>query len=45
MPRNIFVIALDEFNLETMKSLPEYRRYAFHSLLPKGDVLKAEEYD
>jgi hypothetical protein len=45
MPRNIFVIALDEFNLETMKSLPEYRRYAFHSLLPKDDVLKAEEYD
>jgi hypothetical protein len=45
MPRNIFVIALDEFNLETMRSLPEYRRYAFHSLLPKDDVLKAEEYD
>jgi hypothetical protein len=45
MPRNIFVIALDEFNLETMRSLPEFRRYAFHSLLPKDDVLKAEEYD
>ena len=45
MHRNIFVIALDEFNLETMKGLPEYRRYQFHSLLPKGDVLKAESYD
>ena len=45
MPRNIFVIALDDFNRETMASLPEYRRYAFHSLLPQGEVLKAESYD
>jgi hypothetical protein len=45
MHRNIFVIALDPFNQETMESLPESRRYAFHSLLPQGDVLKAEEYD
>lgn len=45
MPRNIFVIALDDFNRQTLEGLPEYRRYAFHSLLPKGDVLKAESYD
>lgn len=45
MPRNIFVIALDNFNRETLQSLPEFRRYAFHSLLPKGDVLKADSYD
>ena len=45
MTRNVFVIALDDFNLETMRGLPEYRRYAFHALLPQGEVLKAEEYD
>jgi hypothetical protein len=43
--RNIFVIALDDFNRETMEGLPEYRRYEFHSLLPQGDVLKADSYD
>jgi hypothetical protein len=45
MPRNIFVIALDPFNLETMKGLPESRRYDFHSLLPRSEVLKADSYD
>ena len=45
MPRNVFVIALDPFNLETMEALPESRRYRFHSLLPRSEVLKAEEYD
>ena len=45
MTRNIFVIALDDFNRRTMEALPENRRYAFHSLLPQEDVLKAESYD
>lgn len=45
MARNVFVIALDDFNRATMETLPEYRRYAFHSLLPQDVVLKAEEYD
>jgi hypothetical protein len=45
MPRNIFVIALDPFNLETMEGLPESRRYEFHSLLPRSEVLKADSYD
>ncbi|MEX0952997.1 MAG: ATP-grasp domain-containing protein [Nitriliruptoraceae bacterium] len=45
MPRNIFVIALDDFNAESLQSLPEFRRYRFHSLLPQGDVLKADSYD
>lgn len=45
MPRNIFVIALDDFNRETLRGLPEFRRYEFHSLLPQGDVLKADSYD
>ena len=45
MTRNVFLIALDEFNLETMEGLPETKRYTFHSLLPQGEVLKADEYD
>ena len=45
MTFNMFVIALDDFNLETMRGLRETRRYEFHSLLPMGDVLKADEYD
>jgi hypothetical protein len=43
--RNVFVIAMDEFNLETMKGLRESNRYTFHSLLPREKVLKADEYD
>jgi hypothetical protein len=43
--RNVFVIALDGFNLETLQGLREARRYAFHSLLPTGDVVHAAEYD
>jgi hypothetical protein len=43
--RNVFVIALDDFNRATMQTLPEYRRYEFHSLLPQEVVLKADEYD
>ncbi len=45
MARNVFVVALDPFNLATMEGLREAKRYAFHSLLPRGDVLKADEYD
>lgn len=43
--RNVFVIALDEFNLSTMHGLREANRYHFHSLLPREQVLKADEYD
>ena len=45
MTRNMFVIALDEFNHETLRGLPEQARYTFHSLLPREKVLKADEYD
>jgi biotin carboxylase len=45
MPRNVFVIALDDFNLETMQGLREARRYDFHPLLPTESVLHAAEYD
>ncbi len=43
--RNVFVIGLDPFNLDTMQRLRESRRYDFHSLLPTSKVLKAESYD
>jgi hypothetical protein len=45
MTRNMFVIALDEFNHETLRGLPEQARYTFHSLLPREKVLKADAYD
>ncbi len=43
--RNVFVIGLDPFNLETMQELRESRRYAFHPLLPTSSVLRAPSYD
>jgi hypothetical protein len=45
MDRNIFVIAMDDFNRETMDGLREANRYEFHSLLPQEKVLKADSYD
>ena len=45
MKRNVFVIAMDEFNLETMQRLREAGRYEFHPLLPREKVLKADSYD
>ena len=45
MNRNVFVIAMDEFNLDTMRTLRESNRYHFHSLLPQEKVLKADAYD
>ncbi|MEX1177744.1 MAG: ATP-grasp domain-containing protein [Nitriliruptor sp.] len=45
MPRDMFVIALDQFNLDTMQQLREAHRYEFRALLPRDQVLKAETYD
>jgi DNA gyrase/topoisomerase IV subunit A len=45
MDRNVFIIAMDESNLQTMRGLREADRYTFHSLLPQEKVLKAESYD
>lgn len=45
MKRNVFIIAMDDFNLETMQQLRESGRYGFHPLLPREKVLKADEYD
>lgn len=43
--RNVFVLGLDPFNLETVEGLRESRRYVFRPLLPTSKVLKAESYD
>jgi hypothetical protein len=45
MNRNVFVIALDDFNRETLCGLREANRYDFHSLLPQDKVLLADSYD
>ena len=42
---NVFVIGLDEFNLQTLQGLRETRRYDVHALLPTPEVRKAAEYD
>jgi biotin carboxylase len=45
MKRNVFVIAMDGFNLETMQRLREAGRYEFHPLLPREKVFRADSYD
>jgi hypothetical protein len=45
MKRNVFVLAMDEFNLETMQRLREAGRYEFHPLLPREKVFRADSYD
>jgi hypothetical protein len=45
MPLNVFVLGLDDFNLATMRRLPEERRYDFHPLLSYHEVRGASDYD
>ncbi len=45
MPENIFVLGLDELNLETLGSLPHLSQYRFHSLLDVVELTEAEEID
>ncbi len=45
MPLNVFVIGLDDFNLQTMQGLREAPRYDFHRLLGESFVQRQEEYD
>lgn len=42
--RNIFVIGLDEWNLQKLRSVRNAEQYAFHSLLDYEDVIKPENY-
>lgn len=44
MPANIFVLGLDEFNLETLHHLPS-ADYAFHPLLGKDELIGIDEID
>lgn len=43
MPVNVFVLGLDEFNLETLQSLPHLAQYRFHPLLRMDELLYPEE--
>lgn len=45
MAINVFVIGLDEFNLQTMQGLREFDRYRMHPLLGHDRVRRAAEYD
>ena len=45
MPLNVFVMGLDEFNLQTMQGLREAHRYEVHRLLGESFVQRMEEYD
>lgn len=39
---NIFVLGLDEQNLDTLNRLPERERYAFHGLLTIPELQQGE---
>lgn len=45
MTTNVFVIGLDEFNLQTMQGLREFGRYRVHRLLDPERVRRADAYD
>lgn len=45
MPANVFVIGLDEFNLQTLRGLREVERYRIHPLLSQDQVRRAAAYD
>ena len=49
MPKNIFVLGLDDLNLETLQEMPDADRYVFHQLftydeLQQGDDIPLEEF-
>lgn len=43
MPSNIFVLGLDELNLESLHKLPHLSQYRFHSLLSVDELTQADE--
>lgn len=43
MPKNIFVLGLDDINRETLESLPDAHRYAFHQLFTFEQLQLGEE--
>jgi len=42
--KNIFVLALDAFNLEMLKGIDGAEHFRFHGLLEYGDLIRAREY-
>ena len=45
MPTNIFVLGLDETNLESLHELPHLAEYRFHPLLGVGELTESDEID
>lgn len=43
MPKNIFVLGLDEVNRETLQDVPRAHEYAFHQLLTIDELQHGEE--
>ncbi|MEX2524505.1 MAG: ATP-grasp domain-containing protein [Gammaproteobacteria bacterium] len=43
--KNIFVIGLNEFNLQKLQKIRNAENYRFHPLLSSEDVLEQEKYD
>lgn len=44
MAQNIFVLGLDNFNLELLKGIHGAEQYRFHGLLEYRDLIRAREY-
>ena len=44
MAKNIFIIGLNDFNRELLKSLPDYDQYRFHQLLDRSRFVNASEF-
>lgn len=44
MVKNIFVLALDPFNLELLKGIRRAEQFRFHGLLDYGELVYAREY-
>lgn len=43
MPKNIFVLGLDDINLATLEELPDAHRYAFHGLFTVEELQHGDE--
>lgn len=45
MPANIFVLGLDELNVESLHELPHLAQYRFHPLLDVAELTESEEIE
>jgi hypothetical protein len=43
VPENVFVLGLDELNLQTLRDLPHLSDYRSHPLLSYDELLRGEE--